>query len=138
VTGGDLHEALRAGSGPAILDVRSAGEFAAGHIEGADNLPFWRLLLSRPLMSAGADEPVVVSCGHGPRARVALAALRRRGYRRAEALDGHMAGWRRAGRPTCACASGSPRPGSCTSARRPGRCRRTRASVSPSTNSITR
>ena len=38
--------------------------------------------------------PVVVYCGHGPRAYIAGAALRRRGFRNIVYLAGHMKKWR--------------------------------------------
>ena len=86
------------GSAPAILDVRSAREYAEGHVPGAVNVPFWGVV-------AGADVPVpparelVVYCGHGPRAYLAGAALRRRAYKRIVYLDGHITRWRREQRP---------------------------------------
>ena len=79
-----------------ILDVRSPGEFAAGHVPGAVNVPFTSVL-------AGSDGPraqgfdTIVYCGHGPRAWLAAAALRRHGHARVTYLRGHMAAWRRAG-----------------------------------------
>lgn len=80
------------------LDVRSAREYASGHVPSARHLPYWRLLFGRrpPLPSA---ETIVVYCGHGPRAWIAKAALRARGYRDVRLLAGHMRAWRKAGRP---------------------------------------
>ncbi len=42
---------------------------------------------------------LVVTCEHGPRAQIAVALLGRCGYANVTLLDGHMAGWRRAGFP---------------------------------------
>lgn len=95
----ELRARIDAGTAPAVLDVRSRAEFDDGHVPGAANVPFWRLLISWPRVPGARDEPLVVYCGHGPRAAMAMAALRRRGYRRVEALDGHMAAWRAAGLP---------------------------------------
>jgi rhodanese-related sulfurtransferase len=83
---------------PLILDVRSRAEFLRGHVPGAVHVPFWRLLL-HPRIPAGPTDPIVVYCGHGPRASLAAAALRRRGFRRVACLAGHMAGWRKHGLP---------------------------------------
>lgn len=77
-----------------VLDVRSAFEFRRGHIPGASHFPFWAALFRLPTVTAAA--PVVLYCGHGPRAWIARAALRLRGVRQVHLLDGHMAGWRRA------------------------------------------
>lgn len=82
-----------------ILDVRSAREFAAGHVPGAVHLPFWRLLLGRARLERAPDEPIVVYCGHGPRAWIAKAVLLARGARNVRLLAGHMRAWKKAGQP---------------------------------------
>lgn len=82
-----------------ILDVRSAREFAAGHVPGAVHLPYWRLLLGRARLARASDEPIVVYCGHGPRAWIAKAALLARGARDVRLLAGHMRAWKKAGKP---------------------------------------
>ena len=82
---------------PVILDVRSRGEFEGGHVPGAIHVPFLDVGERAPSLPASTAEPIVVYCGHGPRAWIAGAALRRRGFTRISYLRGHMAGWRRAG-----------------------------------------
>lgn len=82
-----------------ILDVRSAREFAAGHVPGALHVPYWRLLFGRPRLERAPDEPIVVYCGHGPRAWIAKGALLARGARDVRLLAGHMRAWKRAGKP---------------------------------------
>jgi rhodanese-related sulfurtransferase len=85
------------GDAPAVLDVRSPAEFAAGHVPGAVNMPFTSVLVGSDGVRSPKSETLVVYCGHGPRAWLAAAALRRRGYTRVTYLRGHMAAWRRAG-----------------------------------------
>jgi rhodanese-related sulfurtransferase len=97
MTGSDLLARISAGTAPKILDVRSRAEFEAGHVPGALHIPFWQLLSQAPEIPLSLEDPLVVYCGHGPRARMAGAALRRRGFRRVEYLEGHMSRWRRAG-----------------------------------------
>lgn len=80
------------------LDVRSAREYASGHIPSARHLPFWHLIGGRP-PGIPSTEPIIVYCGHGPRAWIARAALRARGYRDVRLLAGHMRAWRKAGKP---------------------------------------
>jgi rhodanese-related sulfurtransferase len=92
-----LLERIDRGDAPIVLDVRSASEFAAGHVPGAVNVPFTRVITGTGRVPARGAQPVVVYCGHGPRAWMAGAALRRRGHGRVMYLRGHMAGWRRAG-----------------------------------------
>ena len=48
-------------------------------------------------ISTAPAEPVVVYCGHGPRAYAAGAALWLSGFRRVVYLKGHMSKWRQAG-----------------------------------------
>jgi rhodanese-related sulfurtransferase len=97
MTADALEAAIAAGRAPVIVDVRSPEEFREGHIPGAVNLPFWAAAFRGLELSPSA--PAVVYCGHGPRARLARTLLRLRGIRRIDLLDGHMAAWRRSGRP---------------------------------------
>jgi rhodanese-related sulfurtransferase len=99
VTASDLLARISAGTAPAVLDVRSQVEFAQGHVPGALHIPFWKLLGGAPEVRLSRDEPLVVYCGHGPRAWMAGAALRRHGFRHVTYLEGHMSGWTRAGLP---------------------------------------
>lgn len=82
-----------------VVDVRSAAEFAAGHVPGAVNVPL-ESVQTNPL-GAGLkpDEPVVVYCVTGMRAARAAAALQARGFTAVQQLEGHFAGWQAAGQP---------------------------------------
>jgi rhodanese-related sulfurtransferase len=93
----DLLSRIDARTAPVVVDVRTRGEFASGHIPGAINRPLHALLLSAADLPASREDPVVVYCGHGPRARIAAAAMSYAGFRHIELLEGHMSGWRRAG-----------------------------------------
>jgi rhodanese-related sulfurtransferase len=99
ITGPALLARIDAGAAPAILDVRTQSEFAAGHVPGAVHVPFWKVLTRPTAVPVPPTEPVVVYCGHGPRARMAGAALERRGFRHVLYLDGHMSAWIAAGLP---------------------------------------
>ena len=94
-----LASALSAGRAPVILDVRSADEYAAGHIPGAINIPFWRIVAGSSPEATPKQEPVVVYCGHGPRARIAMLGLRARGFTAIDDLEGHWAVWTHRGLP---------------------------------------
>ena len=87
---------IESGAAPVILDVRSRGEFARGHVPGARHIPFWRMSQIGEL-SLPRDSELVVYCGHGPRALVAGRALRRKGFTRITYLDGHFSRWRGSG-----------------------------------------
>jgi rhodanese-related sulfurtransferase len=94
----DLDASIRGGRALVILDVRSPEEFAAGHVPGAINVPFWRFLVSAGPLRDTAD-PIVIYCAHGPRAHIAAAALRLRGGGTLLELEGHWSAWRRAALP---------------------------------------
>ncbi|MGC2410822.1 MAG: 3-mercaptopyruvate sulfurtransferase [Methyloceanibacter sp.] len=100
-----------------IVDARSADRFAgrapeprpglrSGHIPGAHNLPYGRLMnqdgtlksaaeLETLFLKAGVDlsKPVVTSCGSGITASVLALALAEIGHRRAAVYDGSWAQW---------------------------------------------
>jgi rhodanese-related sulfurtransferase len=97
VSGAALAARIESGMPPAILDVRSAVEFTHGHVPGAVHIPFWRLSRGAAGIPFSLDAELVVYCGHGPRALVAGALLRRRGFSRIRYLDGHYSKWRSAG-----------------------------------------
>ncbi len=95
----DLTARLERRDAPVVIDVRSAPEFHSGHIPGALHLPFWSVLFRAGRIAGDRRDPIVVYCGHGPRAEMAAAALRLRGFTDVRLLRGHWAKWRAAGRP---------------------------------------
>lgn len=88
---------IESGVAPVILDVRSRGEFARGHVPGARHISFWRISRRIGELAIPRDSELVVYCGHGPRAAIAGRALRRRGFTRITYLEGHFTRWRGAG-----------------------------------------
>ena len=96
----ELQALIEAGQPPAILDVRSEKEYERGHVPGARLVPFTRVKATLPTLNIPPDTPLVVYCGHGPRAYMAGAALRRLGFRQITYLKGHMSRWLREKRPT--------------------------------------
>lgn len=99
MTAVELRTAIDAGRAPAILDVRTAREFAEGHVPGAINIPFNQVAARADELAAHRESPLLVYCGHGPRAWIAVRALRRAGFAYLQYLKGHMAAWRRARLP---------------------------------------
>jgi rhodanese-related sulfurtransferase len=85
-------------AGALVIDVRSAAEYRRGHLPGAIHVPFWAAAF-RPLPAVEPGAPVLVYCGHGPRASMASVAFRARGLSHVCLLEGHFAEWRRQGRP---------------------------------------
>jgi rhodanese-related sulfurtransferase len=73
-----------------IMDIRSAADFANGHIEGAINVPFANILTNA---TNAANKPILVVCYTGQTACYGTALLRLYGYSNAQALKWGMAGW---------------------------------------------
>jgi rhodanese-related sulfurtransferase len=82
-----------------VIDVREAGEFAAGHVLGAKNVPLARLVTGAGELAKKKDRPVIVYCDGGDRSGKALAALKKQGYTRAANLSGGLGAWQQAGLP---------------------------------------
>jgi phage shock protein E len=77
--------------GARLVDVRSSVEFAAGHIDGAVNIPLDQLK-TRLDEVGSATEPVVVYCRSGQRSASAKRTLEANGY--TEVFDlGAMSRW---------------------------------------------
>jgi rhodanese-related sulfurtransferase len=100
ITSADLR--VRQGTAPAplIIDVRSAAEYAAGHLPGAMHIPADEL--PGQLAELPADRPIVTYCSlqHPGAARSERAAALLRGHGRdARVLAGGFPAWRDAGQP---------------------------------------
>ena len=76
------------------IDVRTAEEYADGHLEGALNIPHEQIGEQIDELALAKDDPVVLYCRSGRRADIALQALKERGYSNvynAESLAGARA-----------------------------------------------
>jgi hydroxyacylglutathione hydrolase len=123
VAGLELLDAWRAGQGPlqtiaaidhaeldaalrrqrvAVLDVRTAAEWSAGHLPGAVNIPLGELPSRLGELPRG--RPLVVHCQAGARAAIAASLLSARGVTDLRLYGGGYAEWGAAGHPT----SGAP------------------------------
>jgi glyoxylase-like metal-dependent hydrolase (beta-lactamase superfamily II)/rhodanese-related sulfurtransferase len=91
ITAGSLAEALAHPDPPAVIDVRTAGEFEAGHIEGAVNLPLAQL--SEHLGELPPGRRLVIQCATGYRSAIACSLLARAGRADIADLVGGMAAW---------------------------------------------
>lgn len=89
-----IHDPQRA---PLLLDVRTAREFAEGHVPGAVNIPVQDL--AAQLGQVPQDREIVVYCEVGGRASRAGKLLRENGYARVSEMEGSMSAWRKAGLP---------------------------------------
>lgn len=65
-----------------LIDVRSPAEFAAGHVEGAINLPLDRFVEAYPRVAADPSRQIVLYCQSGMRSGQAVQFLAQLGYSR--------------------------------------------------------
>lgn len=71
--------------GAVIVDVRSKGEYASGHIKGSVNIPL--NTLESGLSKLKKDKPVITCCASGMRSASAKSILKAKGF-----TDVHNAG----------------------------------------------
>jgi phage shock protein E len=94
-----LERLERKDPGLVVLDVRTADEFAAGHVPGARNVSH-DLLASRLGELAGArDKQVVLYCRSGRRTLLAEDVLRKAGFKNIAHLEGDYLAWEAEKRP---------------------------------------
>jgi len=89
----ELAAALARGPGPQLLDVRTAAEFAAGHVAGAVNAPITSLASRLDALGLDPARPVVAICLTAHRSVPAVRLLRERGFEAVQ-LAGGMLAWR--------------------------------------------
>jgi hydroxyacylglutathione hydrolase len=95
ITAASLAEVSRGPDAPLVVDVRSPGEWKAGHIDGAINAPLSRL--ADDLDRLPADRPLVVYCTSGYRSAIAASVLRRAGRTDVADLVGGLEAWKASG-----------------------------------------
>lgn len=92
VSRAELRARRAAGEAVVVVDVRSAEEFAAGHIEGAIHVPVADIEADPTRLPL--DRPLVTVCGKGGgRSEGAAAALAAAGARDVGFLEGGTLGW---------------------------------------------
>ena len=62
------------------LDVRSAEEFAAGHLPGAINIPHTEIVQGVAALKLDKNSNIALYCVSGRRAGIAIEALQQQGY----------------------------------------------------------
>jgi len=83
-----------------IVDVRTAEEFAAGHLRDAKNIPLADFATRIGELDKSKGKSVVVICQTGARADKAMKMLQAAGFEDVVGLDGGIAAWQAANLPT--------------------------------------
>lgn len=78
-------------AGARLVDVRSAGEFAAAHLDGARNIPVGEIA-GRARELGDKSKPVIVYCASGARSAMAKRTLKSAGFSEVYNL-GAMSNW---------------------------------------------
>ena len=91
LTGEQAHAKVTQGA--FLLDVRSPGEFAEGHLAGAVNVPVNELEATLASLPVDRNKEIVVYCRSGLRSSRARTILLKAGYSKVEDLGG-MSNWR--------------------------------------------
>lgn len=85
--------------GLVVLDVRTAEEFAGGHLTGADMLDFYRDDFADRLAELDRDVPYLIYCRSGNRSGQTRALMEELGFADVVDVDGGIVAWDDAGLP---------------------------------------
>ena len=89
-------------AGVLLLDVRSAGEFYAGHIEGAINIDVEGMTFEGEIASLDKSKTYAIYCQSGRRSRIAVETMNKAGFTKLFNLDQGIGSWQAAGLPVVA------------------------------------
>nr|WP_277624113.1 rhodanese-like domain-containing protein [Undibacterium sp. TS12] len=83
-----------------VLDVRSAEEFATGHLPNAKNIPLAELGDRVKELEKSKSNVVITVCASGVRSSSAAGILSKAGFAQVFSLDGGVDAWKSQGLPT--------------------------------------
>ena len=86
-------------AGVVVLDVRSAGEFYGGHIEGAINIDVEGMTFDADIAKLDKSKTYAVYCHSGRRSGIAVGKMADVGFTSLFNLDGGIQVWQGAGLP---------------------------------------
>lgn len=83
-----------------VLDIRTADEFGAGHIAGAQNIDFLQsAAFEAKIKELDKTKAYLVHCQSGGRSGRSLKIFKQLGFESIYHLDGGIGGWEAAGKP---------------------------------------
>ena len=80
--------------GALAIDLRSASEFADGHVPGARRMDGEQILKAGELLKKHQSKSLIVCCNTGSLAAAAVRQLREQGFAQAVTLRGGLSAWR--------------------------------------------
>ncbi len=75
--------------GATVVDVRTAGEFASGHLPGAINIPLDSIETKLPARIPDRNQTILLHCQTGMRSGMAAKKLRALGYNNVHNIGGY-------------------------------------------------
>ena len=90
---------LRADKSNVVLDVRTADEFAKGHIPGAINLDYNSPDFAKKVSALDVNTTYLVHCAGGVRSAKACVVMDKQRFKSLINLDPGFRGWEKAGKP---------------------------------------
>lgn len=82
-----------------VLDIRTPGEFAAGHIAGATNINFRAVNFEAQIAALPKDGKYLVHCASGGRSGQSLPIFQKQSFQNVYHLDGGIQAWEKASLP---------------------------------------
>lgn len=76
-----------------VIDVREPGEFAAGHVAAAINIPMSKLVDRLPEIEKFKAKPLIICCATGMRSNQASSTLKKNGFENLANLAGGLDAW---------------------------------------------
>ena len=86
-------------SGVVVLDVRTPGEFAAGHIENAINIDVEGMAFDSEIAKLDKNVEYALYCHSGRRSAIAAEKMTKAGFNKVANLEGGIISWQSAGYP---------------------------------------
>ncbi len=94
----DFDKAIAAGP-TQLVDVRTPGEYASGHLEGALSIDWTGSAFQEGIAKLEKEKPVLLYCASGRRSAAARSAMEQAGFKDVKHLDGGIGSWTKAGKP---------------------------------------
>lgn len=93
----EFERLVKAGSA-VVLDVRTAKEYAGGHLSGATNIDFLARDFAKALVTLDTNKTYLVYCASGRRSVGASQEMSRRNFTKLYNLEGGFRAWEKAGK----------------------------------------